>query len=84
MIRDLSYKTTAGNVRRSVTEMRKMPKQYRQICLDLVKAIPMHMLVPRVMAGILLLKNQEVQIALGKKNNANQRDKVNQKGGDNE
>jgi radical SAM superfamily enzyme len=32
--------------------MKKMQKQYQQICLDLVKAIPMHMLVQRVMAGI--------------------------------
>ena len=84
MIRDLSYKTTAGNVRRSVTEMKKMPKQYQQICLDLVKAIPIHTPVQRVMAGISLLKNQEVLFALDKKNNVNQHDKVNQKGGDNE
>ena len=84
MIRDLSYKTTVGNVKKLVIEVKKMQKQFHLICLDLVKAIPIHTPVQRVMAGISLLKNQEVLFALDKKNNVNQHDKVNQKGGDNE
>ena len=40
------------NVRKLVIEAKKMQKQFHLICLDLVKAIPMHMFAQREMVGI--------------------------------